>query len=123
MTQQDVVLDEAVEAPAKLAPWQLEFELRADLVQEDIYAFEKIEQQLGGLRVGGYSTRAAAALKAAIGAGWLAAPAVEVLKDAKGEPRYMYAGENVDKMHPGKVLWLGTRVTQHYSAAITTPPN
>jgi hypothetical protein len=103
--------------------WQDRFKIRADLVQADVYAFEKTAYTLGGLTTGGYNMRAAHALKAAIEAGWLVEPAAEVLKDARGQARYLLAGENVDQMHGGKVLWYGARVTEHYTAAITVPPN
>lgn len=118
--EQDISTEPSVNgAPS----WKAALVLRADLVQADVYAFEKRADELGGLMDGGFNMRSAHALKAAIGAGWLVEPAAEVLKDGRGQERFMFAGEDVDRMHPGKVLWFGSQITRAYSNAITVPPN
>lgn len=103
--------------------WKDRLKLRADLRQRDVYAFETHLAEIGGISVDGASVRASHALKAAISAGWLEAPASEVLKTATGEPRYFIDGEELDDMHAGKVLFIGSRIVQAYIEAITIPPN
>lgn len=103
--------------------WKDEFQLRADLKQRDVYAFEENVHKLGGFSQNGSNILASHALKAAIDAGWLEAPASEVLQTSGGEKRYYIAGEDVDDMHPGKVRWFGLRIVGHYSAAVQPPPN
>ncbi len=117
--------DDILEAGGGDAPqsWKDEFKLRPDLRQRDVYAFEENVHKLGGFSRDGSNILAGHALKAAIDAGWLEAPASEVLQTAGGEKRYHLAGVDVDDMHPGKIRWFGLRIVAHYSQAVQPPPN
>lgn len=114
--------DEGAEMPP--VSWKDKFQLRGDLRQRDIYAFEQNVNTLGGFSNDGTNILAAHALKAAIEAGWLADPdSGDVLTDSKGAQRFEMDGEDVDDMHPGKVRWYGMRVVAHYSQMVAPPPN
>jgi len=108
---------------AAASGWQDEFKLRPGLVQADVYAYTAQLAKLGGVSNQGASVVADHALKAAIKAGWLEAPASEVLQGADGKERFFLDGVEIDKMHPGKVLWYGSQVVQHYARSVEIPPN
>jgi len=122
MSEQEDTKTGAANESAPVPSWKAEFELRKDLLQRDVYLFETALHELGGLQAG-LSVRAVHALKAAIDAGWLAAPASEVLKTLSGEKRYTLGGEDVDNLHAGKIIWYGARVVEAFTDAITVPPN
>ena len=131
------------EGEAEAPSWKEAFALRDDLRQRDVYAFEAAVSALGGFSKDGSSILAGHALKAAIEAGWLAAPASEVLQmpdgtkgvfqkldgtsevlqKLDGTKRYFVEGVDVDDLHPGKVRWYGTRIIDHYARSVTPPPN
>lgn len=102
--------------------WQDDFKLRADLVQLDMETFDVAVRALGGTN-SGPSANSGHLLKAAIEAGWLETPESEVLKTQKDDKRYMLAGEDVDKMNPGMVLWYGAQIGKLYAASLVIPPN
>lgn len=108
---------------APVPNWQAEFRLRADIRQRDMYAYTIQLNELGGVNVQGASVLADHAVKAAIGAGWVETPTAEVLTDPKGRRRFHLAGVDIDDMHPGRVLWYGARVVQHYTKSLEIPPN
>ena len=111
------------EGEAQAPSWKEAFALRDDLRQRDVYAFEAAVSAQGGFSKDGSSILAGHALKAAIEAGWLAAPASEVLQKLDGTKRYFVEGVDVDDLHPGKVRWYGTRIIDHYARSVTPPPN
>lgn len=110
--------------------WQDDFQLKPDLVQRDIMAFEEaLARHTGGLpkflmALTGTVTAisAAAYLKAAIDAGWL------LSAHDKGESKergafYTLAGDDLEDAHAGKVRWYGNVVIQAYNKAVDIPPN
>lgn len=112
------------EAGAETPPsWKNEFRLRSDLGQRDFYAFEMEFTKLGGFTSGGNIVHANRALKGAIHARWLEAPAAEVLTDDEGKRRYLFAGENVDDIDPGRLRHYGNVITSKYIDAQKVPPN
>ncbi len=103
--------------------WQDDFKLVDDLRQRHLYAFDEALRALGGLSfAGGGSISAQHALCAAIKAGWIETPAVEVGTFDQGE-RFYLGGEDVGELHGGKVFWYGSQVTKAYQEAIKIPPN
>lgn len=103
--------------------WKDALKVREDLVQRDMYAFEMALHELGGIVGFGSSIAAERALKAAIDAGWLEAPASEVVKRANGDKRHELDGKPVDDTHPGIVRWYGSAILQQYALAVKPPPN
>lgn len=110
---------QAPEVPA----WQAAFRLRTDLTQQDIYAYEIELNKLSTTPARGGVVVSNHALKAAIKAGWLAEPASAVIPWPDGTFRYLFAGENVDTLLPGKLIWYGQQVTATYLRAFVVPPN
>lgn len=119
----EIVEEAPANGAASVSPWKDEFQLRGDLKQRDVYAFEDAMHTLGGFSRDGSNILAGHALKAAIEAGWVAEPPSEVLTDAQGKKRHHLDGIDVDDMHPGKVRWYGLRIVAHYSQAVAPPPN
>lgn len=131
-----------------MSNWQEAFAIKADLVQGDIYKFESelrlLEKSTPGvdtvldrvsqiLRSMGMTVESNIEtehnLKAAIRAGWIENPTCEIAEisangSGKKSTRYLFAGTNVDEMHPGKVRWYGRQIIQAYNAAVEIPdPN
>jgi hypothetical protein len=114
----------------ELYDWQKVFELKGQLVQRDVTAFEGalFKQPLATIAnlAKNNNMRHGAILKAAIEAGWIVAPVAEVGdfdKGGKKERRWMYDGKNVDDMHPGAVRWLGAQIDSAYEQVTSVPKN
>jgi len=119
----------------KVEGWQDAFRLRQDLLQPDVYAFEKAIQKLGGFTlsiIGGGTVQATHVLQAAIEAGWIAEPETEVGEfgpssngsgPADKEKRYFIGGKGLHEMTAGEVIWYGSKVTEAYKDAVDIPPN
>lgn len=136
------------EVVEQVTNWQTAFALKPDLRQKDIYTFESelrlleqgkptLEAVLSkafqimrslGMNINS-NIETEHQLKAAIKADWVTSPQCEIATispNGTGRARtvYLFAGENVDEMHPGKVRWYGQRINEHYSAAVQPPdPN
>lgn len=126
----DKVAADTVEAQG----WQDRFKLRSDLMQPDLYAFEKAIQKHGGIQLvfGGGTVQATHAIYAAIDAGWIATPETStgdftISQNGSGpgrkETRYFIGGRGIHEMPAGMVIWYGTRVTEAYREAVEIPPN
>lgn len=125
--------------------WQTAFALKTDLRQRDMYAFEEALRLLEqgkptvdtliartfqilrnlGMTVNS-SIEADHHLKAAIKAGWLVSPEAETAEISGRRARlvYLLGGEDVDDLHPGKVIWYGARIIEAYNKAKEPPdPN
>lgn len=112
------------------AGWQDAFRLRDDLLQPEVYAFEKALQKHGGIAgaiMGGGTVQASHALYAAIDAGWIAEPEAvageSVDQDGKKVARYFIGGKGVHEMTAGMVVWYGSQVVTAYRGATEIPPN
>lgn len=97
--------------------------IRGDLKQRDVTALD-----LELARVGNYlltrqaSSRMAAYLKAAIGAGWIEAP--ECKASGNGEARqYFFGDADVDDLHPKVAYNAGKAVSDLYDDFTTVDPN
>ena len=107
----------------ELQEWQKEFVLKENLTQADFEALEmalfKMPRVISLLRNSGLSVETGAYLRAAIQAGWIELPSCRALTDdVSGERAFFYANEDVEKMHPAKVKWLGQRVIDKHDAVM-----
>ena len=99
-------------------------EIRGDLKQRDVTALELELARMPGnyLMLKNASSRMAAYLKAAIGAGWLEAPECEVKVDGK-ERTYFLDGVDVDDMHPRECYSAGRQISDLMDEFTTVDPN
>ena len=126
---------EASAAVSEQVGWQDAFRLRDNLLQPDVYAFEKALQKLGGFQlsiVGGGTVQATHAICAAIEAGWIAEPESGTAKftpspngsaKPKEDTNYYIGSKGIHEMTAGEVIWYGARVTEAYRDATAIPPN
>lgn len=97
--------------------------IRSDLKQRDVTALELELARMPGdyLMLRNASSRMAAYLKAAIGAGWIEKPACEVRVSGK-ERVYLFDGEDVDDMHPRACYAAGKTVSDLMDKFTTVDP-
>ncbi len=121
--------------PVEGLGWQDAFRLRDDLLQPEVYAFEKALQRLGGLSlsiVGGGTVQATHAICAAIEAGWIAEPEAGMAdytpspngsRSPEKQKQYFIGDKGIHEMNAGEVIWYGSKVTEAYRDATTIPKN
>lgn len=112
----------------KMTDWKTAFELKSNLTQGDVVAFEKALFALPRalLRAQHSNIAAETALCAAIEAGWIESPACEVGEfgeDQTKAKRWFVEGTNIAALHPGKVRWYGAQVDALYNTITEPPPN
>lgn len=103
--------------------------LRGDLKQRDVTAYEMELSQVPLpahlFRIPSSSAYRAAALKAAIGAGWVEAPECkkrEVHEDGKEVIEYMFDGVDVDDLEPATAYKAGSAVLELYDGFTRLDP-
>jgi len=113
-------------ASEKIA-WQESFKIKEELKHGDYDAIElALFDMPNAARIfknADLSIVKGAWLKAAIQAGWIESPECKALVDKKnGKAAYIFDGQDVDDMHPGKVIWLGTRIIEAHDAVLKDDP-
>lgn len=98
--------------------------IRADLKQRDVTALELELARMPGnyLMLKHASSRMAAYLKAAIGAGWVEEPDAEVKTEGK-ERAYLLDGVDVDDMPPRDCYAAGKAVSDLMDEFTSVDPN
>ena len=110
------------------AGWKDAFQLRGNLLQPDVYAFEKALQKQGAgasMLLGGGTVNATHMLVAAIEAGWVEEPETVIGESTAETPekRYFIGGKGIHEMSAGVVLYYGAQVSEAYREAVAIPPN
>lgn len=102
--------------------------VRGDLKQRDVTALELELARMPGnyLMLARASSRMAAYLKAAIGAGWIVEPEATTRQVVEGKTtvtEYLLAGVNVDDMEPRECYRAGRVISDLMDEFTTVDPN
>lgn len=97
----------------------LEYQLKEDLRQKDLEAWNAAFMLLPRLGTAGQH---GAAVRAAIAAGWIVEPTTRYAGAQNGTgPQYLLDGVDVGDMHPAHVFQLGEAIDRLYQELTTIP--